>query len=174
MDIREKLIEFEKEIKTDMMTVSNDRELVLDSYQDAYIKIDTYIKSGREFFYVNNAAIKSLLKLTCRNILLDKLRKKQRSKVSYTDQTYSMIDYTTPEDSFIEIEQAQNDPYINKKLNDSFIKMNHDIYMTYKLRQKGMSFKDIAYMTDTSVNTALGRMRYAQLRIQREFTNDGG
>ena len=172
MDIRKKLIEFEKDIKIDMFNISDDKELILDSYQDAYIKIDKYVKMGKEF-YGNDASIKALLKLTCRNILLDKLRRQQRANVLYTDETYSMVDYWTPEDSFIEIEQAADVPFITKKLNDAFSKMKHETYMTYKLRQKGMKFKDIAYLTDTSVNTALGRMRYAQIKIENEFCDEG-
>ena len=32
---------------------------------------------------------------------------------------------------------------------------------------KGMSFKDIAESTDVSINTALGRMRYALINLRR-------
>lgn len=171
MDICKKFIELEKDLKLDMHNVSNDKELIKDSYQDAFIKVQKYVNGGREF-YGNDASIKSLLKLTCRNILLDKLRKLQREKVIFTDQTYSYIDYATPEDSFIEMEQGADDPLITKKLNSAFSNMTHDTYMTYRLRQKGMKFKDIAYLTDTSLNTALGRMRYAQIKIENEFANE--
>lgn len=172
MDICKKLIEFERELKLDMFALAKDKELIDDSYQDAYIKIHKYVDKGREF-YGNDASIKSLLKLTCRNVLLDKLRKKQREKTIYTDQIYSFIDYTTPEDSLIEIEQSVGDPLITKKLDKAFSIMSHDTYMTYKLRQKGIKFKDIAYLTDTSLNTALGRMRYAQIKIENEFNDEG-
>jgi RNA polymerase sigma-70 factor (ECF subfamily) len=171
MDICKKLIEFESELKEDMRYVSTDPELVSDSYQDAYIKVHKYVDKGKEF-YGNDASIKSLLKLTCRNILIDKLRKIQKDKILYTDETYSFIDYHTPEDSFVEMEQTADDPFITKKLNSAFSNMSHDTYMTYRLRQKGIKFKDVAYLTDTSLNTALGRMRYAQIKIENEFNNE--
>jgi RNA polymerase sigma factor (sigma-70 family) len=168
MDICKKLIELESELKSDMLHISKDKDIVADSYQDAYIKIHKYVDKGREF-YGNNASVKSLLKLTCRNILIDKLRKIQRDKTDYIDNTYTFIDYHTPEDSFEEMEQTADDPFITKKLSDAFSNMSHDTYMTYRLRQKGIKFKDIAYLTDTSLNTALGRMRYAQIKIENEF-----
>ena len=87
------------------------------------------------------------------------------------DNSYTFIDYHTPEDDFDEIDQLIDEPIINKKLKNAFSNMSHEIYMTYRLRQKGIKFKDIAYLTDTSLNTALGRMRYAQIRIENEFNN---
>jgi RNA polymerase sigma-70 factor (ECF subfamily) len=169
MDIRSKLIEFETILKEYMSNITHDKTLVDDSYQDAYLKIDKYVKNGREF-YGNDASIKNLLKLTCRNILVDKLRRIQRDKVDCVDDySYAFIDYMTPEESMIEFEDVIDDPSITKKLNSAFNNMSHDTYMTYRLRQKGIKFKDIAYLTDTSLNTALGRMRYAQIKIENEF-----
>ena len=171
MDICNKLIELELDLKTYLAHITRDKELIEDSYQDAYIKIHKYVDQGREF-YGNDASIKNLLKLTCRNILVDKLRQIQRDKTdSMEDYSYSFIDYKTPEDDMIEMEQVADEPFINKKLVDAFSNMSHDTYMTYRLRQKGIKFKDIAYLTDTSLNTALGRMRYAQIKIENEFNN---
>ena len=168
MDICKKLIEFEDDLKTDMSYVCSDFELINDSYQDAYIKLHTYSVKRRKF-YGTDKSIKSLLRFVCNNILIDKLRKIHRDKVEYTDSNYDFIDFKTPEDSFIEIEQSIDDPYVTKKLNNAFNDMTHDMYMTYKLRQKGISFKDIAYLTNATVATSSGRMRKARLRIEGEF-----
>ena len=35
------------------------------------------------------------------------------------------------------------------------------------LRQDGMTFKEIAALTDVSINTALGRMRYAIINLRK-------
>jgi DNA-directed RNA polymerase specialized sigma24 family protein len=171
MDICKKLIEFEDELKADMKYLSNDNDLILDSFQDAYIKLHGYGEK-RKKFYGTDASIKSLLKFVCKNILIDKLRKIQRDKIDPIDNTYTFIDYNTPEDYLIENEQALDDPYVAKKLNDAFSKMSHEMYMTYKLRQKGIRFKDIAYLTDTSMSTSLGRNRHARIRIENEFKED--
>ena len=168
MDICKKLVEFEDELKADMRYISDDNDLVDDSYQDAYIKLHRYTEKRREF-YGNEASIKSLLKLVCKNILIDRLRKIQRDKLDPIDNSYTFIDYATPEDDFIQTEQSFDDPYVTKKLDDAFSNMSHEMYMTYKLRQKGIRFKDIAYLTDTPLNTTLGRMRYAKIRIENEF-----
>ena len=63
MDICNKLIEFEDVLKTYMTHITKDKNLVDDSYQDAYEKIHNYVDKGREF-YGNDASIKNLLKLT--------------------------------------------------------------------------------------------------------------
>lgn len=168
MDICKEMVDLERELKADMYGISYSKELVEDSFQDAYIKIHNYVENGREF-YGNKQSVKALLKFTCRNILLDKLRKKSREKVVYTDESRVLIDYNIPDENFEEPETDYDDPTIKNKLNRAFKKMTHDTYMTYVLRRKGMKFKDIAYLTDTSLNTALGRMRYATLKIQDEF-----
>jgi RNA polymerase sigma-70 factor (ECF subfamily) len=168
MDIRQELIELESLLKSDMMGIVNDEPLVCDSYQDAYIKIDGYVKRGRAF-YGNKASVKALLKMTCRNILLDKLRKRQRDRIEYTDKPYHTIDWAMPDDETLENEDCFDDPEINKVVESAFNKMNKDAYMTYKLRQKGLKFKDIAYLTDVGINTAIGRMRYAKEAIINEF-----
>jgi RNA polymerase sigma-70 factor (ECF subfamily) len=168
MDIRQELIDLELELKSDMMMIVSDNDMVCDSYQDAYIKIDGYLKRGREF-YGNKASMKALLKMTCRNILLDKLRKKQRERLEFTDNPYPTVDWAMPDDDALEDEMAFNDPEINKTLDSAFNKMNKNAYMTYKLRQKGLKFKDIAYLTDVGINTAIGRMRYAKEAIINEF-----
>ena len=168
MDICKKLIEFEHDLKTDMAYTCSDKELINDSYQDAYLRVHTYSQKRRKF-YGTDKSVKSLLNIMCRNILLDKLRKIHRDRIEYTDQQYEFIDWRTPEDSLIEIEQSIDDPYVTKKLEDSFSKMSHVVYLTYKLRKKGMSFKDIAYMTDSTVNTSLARMRRAKIIIENEF-----
>lgn len=170
MDILKQLIDLEGELKAFLHAIHNNKEMVEDSYQDAYIKMDRYVKEGR-IFHGNEASIKSLLKLACKNILLDKLRKDQRSKISYTDKTYDAIDWEMPDDYVIRAEQSIKDPDINKKLKKALKSMSPEIYMTYMLRMKGIKFKDIAYLTDTNINTALGRMRYAMLRVEGEFIN---
>ena len=168
MNICEKFIEFEDELKSDLFQVSKNKELVSDSYQDAYIKIQNYVDNGREF-YGDEKSIKSLFKFTCRNVLIDIIRKENRRNIIYADKSYGFIDYDTPDDKLIEMEELAKTPEVNKKLKKAFSNMTNDIYMTYILRRKGIKFKDIAYLMDTSISTALGRMRYAKSRIKEEF-----
>ena len=168
MDICKKIIELEVELKANMRTVCNDDALVNDSYQDAYIKFHNYGKK-RKKFYGTHASIKSLLILSCRNILIDKLRQIKKEASYPIEHAYSFVDYSMPDDDLIQAEQSLDDPFINKKLNDAFNNMTHMTHMTYQLRKKGFSFKDIAYLTDSSRNTSLARFRYAKIKIENEF-----
>lgn len=161
----------ERDLKHEMRSIVFDEEMVNDAYQDAFIKLKKYQEDGNEI-YGNRAGMRALFRMTCRNILLDMLRKKQRAKTFVSDDVYSAIDFATPEDELIEVERASQDPAVNKKLERAFKNMNHETFMTYKLRMKGIKFKDIAYLTDCGINTALGRFRYAAQKIENEFTNE--
>ena len=168
MDICKKLIELESELKDDMTYISKDKSLIDDSYQDAYIKLQRYSDERKEF-YGTEKSIKSLLKFVCKNILIDKLRKAQRDKVDYVDDINPYIDHQKDDDDINEVYQHINNPYVTKKLQNAFNNMSHEMYMTYKLRQKGLNFNSIAYLTDTTRNTALQRMRYARIKVEKEF-----
>jgi len=113
-----------------------------------------------------------MLRFMCKNIVIDKYRSNQRGKVIYTDKTYSVEDSDTPQEWLEAIEQEPQQEEFNKRLQEAFKLMNKDTYMTYKLRMKGLKFKEIAYLTDCGINTALGRMRYAVLKIEEVFNSN--
>jgi RNA polymerase sigma-70 factor (ECF subfamily) len=160
------------DLRFEMFSITNDEDLVDDTYQNAYLRIHRYKKKKKQF-YGNETSIKSLLRQMVRNLILDEMRINTRSKIIYTDETYMMTYNETPESKMITEEQARDQEHINKTLNDAFKLMTHDTYMTYKLRMKGVKFKEIAYLTDCGINTALGRMRYATLKIEEAFEKDG-
>ena len=165
-------LEMEHELRLEMFKLTNDPELVNDSYQDAYLKLHKYISSGKDW-YGNETSIRFVLKVMVKNIVLDKLRKKTSSKLVFTEETYMMTEETTPEDRFVEMESQPINEQVNKKIDNALKVMTPEMFMTYKLRMKGMKFKEIAYYTDCGINTALGRMRYAVLKIEEALNYDG-
>ena len=169
--VEKMFLSMEEELRLEMFRYTNDSTVVDDAYQDAYLKIHKY-KKKRKKWYGNEASIKAMLRFMCKNIVIDKYRSNQRGKVIYTDKTYSVEDSDTPQEWLETIEQEPQQEEFNKRLQEAFKLMNKDTYMTYKLRMKGLKFKEIAYLTDCGINTALGRMRYAVLKIEEVFNSN--
>ena len=169
MDVIKIFLDQEEDLKLYMYCYTSDTQVVDDTYQEAYLKLHKYVNDDKRKFYGNENSVKSLLQFMVRNMILDKHRKNNTARLSYTDESYDMVDYKLPDDDVDRAVQLEHQKIINKKLSDAFNNMNKDVYMTYKLRIKGFKFKDIAYLTDTTTGTAIARMRYATRRIEREF-----
>jgi RNA polymerase sigma factor (sigma-70 family) len=170
MDIEKIFLARESELKAEIAKYTNCPDIVDDTYQEAYLKVYKYKVDGRKFYGTENS-IRYLLRIMVRNMMLDKKRRKTTSREVTTDKSIEVRDSVNPEKLMIDVEEELDHNYVNKKLNKAFKKMTHDTYMTYKLRMKGFKFKDIAYLTDTGLNTAQGRMRYAIDKIESEFND---
>ncbi|MEG1793671.1 MAG: sigma-70 family RNA polymerase sigma factor [Rikenellaceae bacterium] len=147
-----------------LLTVKND-SVADDIFQDLFIKIQKSLKSDR---YIDNGKFLSWTLRIAHNLIIDYFRqKKQSNLVSTDDDGQSNIMYSQ---SLLEsnIEDKLVDDQIKtdlRRLVDSLpIEQREVVILRHYL---GMSFKDIATHTDVSINTALGRMRYALINLRK-------
>ncbi|MEG1936450.1 MAG: sigma-70 family RNA polymerase sigma factor [Rikenellaceae bacterium] len=147
-----------------LLTVKND-SVADDIFQDLFIKIQKSLKSDR---YIDNGKFLSWTLRIAHNLIIDYFRqKKQSNLVSTDDEGQSNIMYSQ---SLVEsnIEDKLVDDQIKtdlRRLVDSLpIEQREVVILRHYL---GMSFKDIATHTDVSINTALGRMRYALINLRK-------
>lgn len=141
-----------------------DSDLADDIFQETFVKAIVTIKQGR---YVDMGHFAAWVTRIAHNLIVDHYRQDKSDNLQSTDN--SEIDYlnrkelseSTVEDEII-VEQIHNDVRrLVKALPES---QREVLLMRY---YKGMSFKEIANATDVSINTALGRMRYAILNMRR-------
>ncbi|MEG2493426.1 MAG: sigma-70 family RNA polymerase sigma factor [Rikenellaceae bacterium] len=147
-----------------LLTVKND-SVADDIFQDLFIKIQKSLKSDR---YIDNGKFLSWTLRIAHNLIIDYFRqKKQSNLVSTDDDGQSNIMYSQ---SLLEsnIEDKLVDDQIKtdlRRLVDSLpVEQREVVILRHYL---GMSFKDIATHTDVSINTALGRMRYALINLRK-------
>lgn len=144
-----------------------DEELANDLFQETFMKIIVTLKEGR---YKEENKFILWAKRIAHNLIIDHYRLKSKhikvSESSYQDEEFSIFDIIKEPDNNIE------DSLINQQINDD---LSHMLSMLPDNQQEvirlrffdGLSFKDIAEHTDSSINTTLGRVRYALINLRK-------
>lgn len=135
-----------------------------DIFQETFIKV---IKSLQEGRYVDNNRFPSWVMRIAHNLIIDHFRREKQVKLlSRDDFDVDIFNSAKFSDKTIE-EQMVFEQIIDdvRKLLDQLPDDQKEVVM---LRHyAGMSFKEIAEQTNVSINTALGRMRYALINMRR-------
>lgn len=139
-------------------------ELADDIFQDTFVKAIMTIKQGR---YIENGHFSAWITRIAHNLVIDYYRQVRAENQQSTDDTdVNILNRKELSDSTIEdnlvLTQIHDDVRrLVKALPDN---QREVLIMRY---YKNMSFKEIADTTGVSINTALGRMRYAILNMRR-------
>ena len=139
-------------------------EVADDIFQDTFVKAIMTIKQGR---YVENGHFPAWITRIAHNQIIDYFRQARAENSQSTDDddmnilNRKELSSGTIEDDII-TSQIHNDV---RRLVRSLPESQREVLiMRY---YKNMSFKEIADTTGVSINTALGRMRYAILNLRR-------
>lgn len=139
-------------------------ELAEDIFQETFVKAIMTIKQGR---YTENGKFPAWLTRIAHNLIIDNYRQERNENViSNDDSEIDLLNNMKLSEGTIEME------IINEQIHDDvrhLVKQLPDnqrevIYMRF---YQDLSFKEIADITGVSINTALGRMRYAILNLRR-------
>lgn len=139
-------------------------ELADDIFQETFVKAITTINQGR---YTDSGKFLPWIYRIAHNLIIDYFRQeKSENTQSCDDEDMNILNRkdlsdTTIED-FLVTEQIYKD--IERLVNALPESQREVLIMRY---YKNMSFKEIADSTNVSINTALGRMRYAILNMRR-------
>ncbi len=141
-----------------------DDEIADDIFQETFIKVVRFIDDGR---YTDNGKFLSWVLRIAHNQVIDHFRQaRQQNNVTEADAGYDILNThrfadTTVEDRLVS-EQIETDL---RKLIGKLPEEQRDVVM---MRYYGeLSFKEIAENTNVSINTALGRMRYALINLRK-------
>ncbi len=139
-------------------------ELANDIFQETFIKAITTISSGR---YTANGKFAAWITRIAHNLIIDYYRQEKVENLQSCDcEEYDLLNKKELCEETIEDGIIRNQIHSDiRKLIKALPKSQQDVLL---LRYyKNMSFKEIADMTNVSINTALGRMRYAILNLRR-------
>jgi len=146
-----------------ILMIVKEKELAEDLFQDTFIKVINTIRSGS---YKEEGKFIQWAMRIAHNLIIDHFRKSKRIPTIENRDDFDIFEKVRiPVESIEEriiTEQIHKDV---KKLIDYLPKEQREVLI---MRHYGdMSFKDIAEVTNVSINTALGRMRYALINLRK-------
>ena len=145
-----------------------DDELANDIFQDVFIKIVDTIRKGK--YNHEGKFIQWALRISY-NLCVDHFRKnKRRTKVS-SSETFDILNIIESNDPNSEESIIQNQSH--NKLRQIIERLPDEQKEVVLLRHYAeMSFKEISMLTKVSINTSLGRMRYALINMRKMITEN--
>ena len=139
------------------------RDVTEDVFQDTFIKVINTLRKGK---YNEEGKFLPWVMRIAHNLVIDHFRKNNRMpKFKNTDEfdIFSVLhDDTLNVESKLINEQIHND--VKELIKELPIEQKEVLIMRL---YKDMSFKEIAETTDVSINTSLGRMRYALINLRK-------
>jgi RNA polymerase sigma-70 factor (ECF subfamily) len=146
-----------------LLTIKN-QQLAEDLFQETFIKVIQSLRSGK---YRDNGRFLSWVIRISHNLIIDHFRKeKQMNAVSNDDSDLDLFNSKKLADQNIEDILVNNQIMYEIRL--LINELPDDQREVVLLRHYGgLSFKEIAEQTGVSINTALGRMRYALINLRK-------
>ncbi|HPY68295.1 MAG TPA: sigma-70 family RNA polymerase sigma factor [Bacteroidales bacterium] len=141
-----------------------DRALAEDLFQDTFMKVIQSVKSGR---YQDNGKFISWVMRIAHNLIIDHFRRVKQMNTVLNDD-YETDLFNSKRFADLTVEDNMIRKQIHKDVRHMISLLPDDQREVVILRHyAGLSFKEIAEMTDVSINTALGRMRYALINMRK-------
>ncbi|HEX3007053.1 MAG TPA: sigma-70 family RNA polymerase sigma factor [Bacteroidales bacterium] len=155
---------YKNKVYTYILLTVRDQQLAEDIFQDTFLKV---IKSLTEGRYQENGRFLQWVMRIAHNLVIDYYRReKQMNTVSSEKYEFDLFNSQKFSDQTIEDEII--DFQINKDIRRLVDELPDDQKEIILLRHYGgLSFKEIADQTNVSINTALGRMRYALINLRK-------
>ncbi len=151
-------------VYTYILLMVKNEHLAQDIFQETFIKVVKSLHAGK---YQENGKLISWIIRIAHNLIIDHFRKEKQMKICSNDDYESDIfnsprfSDNTVEDDII-YDQVMSDV---RELVDLLPDEQKEVIVLRHF--SGLSFKEIADQTNVSINTALGRMRYALINLRK-------
>ena len=140
-----------------------DKEVAEDIFQDTFIKVINTLKKGK---YNEEGKFLPWVMRIAHNLVIDFFRRNKRMPLFKNTSDFDI--FSVLADSKINIEGQIIKDQIHTDVYRLLSTLPEDQREVLEMRlYKDMSFKEIAEQTGVSINTALGRMRYALINLRK-------
>lgn len=148
-----------------ILFVVHEQDLANDIFQETFVKVITKLQEGR---YIDSGKFSAWIMRIAHNVIMDWYRDNRAKNIVETSDDNDLSNVTGNDITDFNIE----DRYVNEQVLRDVKKMMNLLPPTQReivfMRfYQEMSFKEITETTGVSINTALGRMRYAILNMRR-------
>lgn len=154
----------QEKLFTYILFVVRDREMANDMFQETFFKVVSRLQQGK---YIANGKFSAWLMRIAHNVIMDWYRQQRAQNIvdAPKENDLSNVGSTL-------LESSREGELVNNQVMEDVRRMM--IHLPASQREvvfmrfyQQMSFKEIAEATGVSINTALGRMRYAILNLRR-------
>ena len=144
------------------------RDVMDDIIQDTFIKVINSLDNNK--YKAEGKFINWLLRIS-RNLIIDYFRKNKRKKYISSSNDFDVFNFIKDVDDNWEENKIKNELIDDLKMVISKLpdKQKEVLFLRH---YSNMSFEEIATNTGVSINTALGRMRYALLNLRKMIKNN--
>ncbi len=155
---------YQKRVYGFIFSKVKDAELADDVFQDTFVKVIKNLRLGK---YKDEGRFLSWVMRIAHNIIMDHFRKINRlPKHESKHEDLDVLDRLVEQSSSIEDLMIETQIHADLSLLIDELPQTQKEVLRMRLFQE-MSFKDIGEQTGVSINTALGRMRYAVLNLRK-------
>ncbi len=159
------LLRYKSKVYSYIYLIVRNKELTEDIFQDTFIKAIATIQQGR---YVASGKFLGWINRIAHNLIIDHFRREKNENTFSADS----VDYDVVNNNAKLSEKSVEDVMTNEQILTDVVRLIDYLPESQQsvVRMRffeDLSFKEIAEKTDVSINTALGRMRYALLNMRR-------
>jgi len=146
-----------------IMSKVKDVDLANDIFQEVFIKVINKLREGR---YNEEGKFISWVMRISHNMVIDHFRRESRVKMIRPNDEYDIFNTLGEEAECTEDDMVRSQVFNDLKQLIRYLsdEQREVLEMRY---YAGMTFKEISEECDISINTALGRMRYALMNLRR-------
>ena len=149
-----------------ILFVVRDRDVADDIFQETFVKVVTRMQQGK---YTTSGKFSAWIMRIAHNVIMDWYREQRSDKIVEAPRENDLSNLGRKDDlldgsiesQFVNMQVMAD---VKKMMNNLPAPQREVVFMRF---YQEMSFKEIAEATNVSINTALGRMRYAILNLRR-------
>ncbi|MFZ4581328.1 MAG: RNA polymerase sigma factor [Paludibacter sp.] len=164
------LTRYKSKVFSYIFIIVRNKEITEDIFQDTFVKAIATIQQGR---YVESGKFLGWINRIAHNLIIDHFRREKNENTISSDNA----DYDILNDIKLS-EKSVEDVLTNEQIMFDVVRLVEFLPASQQrvIRMRffeDMSFKEIAEKTNVSINTALGRMRYALLNMRKIASENG-
>lgn len=157
------ILRYQRRLFSYILVSVKNKELAEDIFQDTFIKVINTIRSGN---YHEEGKFFQWIMRIANNLKIDHYRQLQRMPTVDGGEDFDIFTIIGSKDETVEEKMIREQTYSD--LNHYVEYLPEEQKEVLKMRiYSDYSFKEIAEMTNVSINTALGRMRYALINLRK-------
>jgi len=161
--LEELVSRYQQKVFSYILMIVHNRELAEDLFQDTFIKVINTLRTGN---YREEGKFSQWIMRIARNLIIDHFRRAQ--KMTLVDGNFGSDTLDVFTERSMSIEQIMITNQIHDSVRHLVTLLPAEQREVLDMRlYRDMSFKEIAESTQVSINTALGRMRYAILNLRK-------
>ncbi|MFT7333419.1 MAG: RNA polymerase sigma factor (sigma-70 family) [Sphingobacteriales bacterium] len=167
--LSELLQRHKQRVFTSIYMLVKNRELAEDLFQDTFVKVIKTLRSGR---YNEEGKFLPWVLRIAHNLTIDYFRKENRAPFINMPEEFDLFEILKIHDENAETRMIKNESHDKlRRLIDRLPREQKEVLVMRHYQD--LSFKEISEITEVSINTALGRMRYALNNLRKLFEESG-